>query len=119
MMVRILVPIVAVLATGCCRCSELMQPEEQDAAIAEYRKLFNGTWKGEGVTLAIDENGQVHYEKKTGASSKSIDLPIKSFEKHEFEVGFLGMNTTFSIVNGRPAMTVRLVVGSRLRSPTS
>jgi hypothetical protein len=76
---------------------EAAAEKEMAAEIEEYKKDFYGTWKGDGITLSIDPGGAVHYEKKTGATSKTLDLPLKRFTRKEFEIGAFGINSTFKI----------------------
>lgn len=68
------------------------------AKLLEYRKLFVGTWKGQGMHLAISPGGSVHYERgQGGAMSRKVTAPITEFQRNHFKVGFMGITTTFRI----------------------
>jgi len=66
-----------------------------------------GTWKGEGVVLAIDRTGHLRYESSQGGASKKLDVPIASIGETSFQAGVFGLNTTFQL-DGPP----RLVDGA-------
>jgi hypothetical protein len=58
---------------------------------------YKGVWRGGGVTLQIGPGAQVQYSKMKGGSSKSVNAPIARFTEKSFEVGALGITTTFRI----------------------
>lgn len=71
--------------------------KEQQAKLGDYRKLFNGQWRGEGMQLNIAPSGKVGYKRKKGSSSRSVTAKITKFGRDKFKVGVLGINTTFTI----------------------
>lgn len=85
---------------------------EHQARMDKIRPTLNGHWTGPGVTLTIDPGGQVSYERKSGISTTSVDLPLSSFGDDFFEVGLFGMTTRFEVqqlphqVDGEWRMTV-------------
>ena len=62
---------------------------------------YEGTWRSEHMILVITRQGQVSYERKEGATTTSINGPIKEFTKAGFTVGF-GFLTSEFIVNEKP-----------------
>ena len=58
---------------------------------------IKGVWQGPGMDLTIDNHGQVAYKRTKGSGSKSINAPVTEFNGDSFEVGALGITTTFKI----------------------
>ena len=76
------------------------------------RAAYVGEWEGTGMTLEIDQGGQVYYKRVESGSSRSIDMPLVRFEGANFVVGFGPFTTTFVVSipphesNGAWLMTV-------------
>ena len=70
---------------------------DAQAARGALLALLAGDWQGPGIDLAIDKGGSVHYVAREGVSKKQLDLPIQKITSKSFEVGALGINTTFKI----------------------
>ena len=76
------------------------------------RADYVGEWEGKGMTLEIDQGGQVYCKRVEGGSSRSIDMPLVRFEGTDFVVGFGPFTTTFVVSvpphesNGAWLMTV-------------
>jgi len=49
------------------------------------------------MKLRISPAGMVNYERKTGAGNRTINAFLSEFQRHQFKVGFMGINTTFRI----------------------
>jgi hypothetical protein len=67
------------------------------AAGEALRPALVGSWAGSGVTLVIEPGGMVHYAKHAGGVDTSVDAPIQGVTATSFEVGFLGITTTFAV----------------------
>jgi hypothetical protein len=79
---------------------DVIEKEGLAVAMAEaqaVRANFNGTWVGDRMTMTIEPGGQVHYESTRSGMNKSIDAPLQNFTKQSFDVGILGITTTFKI----------------------
>jgi hypothetical protein len=63
------------------------------------RAAYVGEWHGAGMTLEIDQGGQVYYQRVGHGSSRSIDLPLVRFEGADFVVGIGPFTTTFVVSN--------------------
>lgn len=76
------------------------------------KAAYVGAWEGSGMTLEIDQGGQVYYRRVGNGSSRSIDMPLVRFEGANFVVGFGPFTTTFVVSipphesNGAWRMTV-------------
>jgi len=80
------------LALLLAACGQPLPPER-----AEYA----GHWHGGGMTLVIGTDGQVEYERREGASTRSVSGPIKEFVGDDFLVGIGPLSTRFE-VSSRP-----------------
>jgi hypothetical protein len=49
------------------------------------------------MVLIISQDGKVRYKRQKGASSTSIEAPLRKFEGDSFNVGIGLMNTTFVV----------------------
>jgi hypothetical protein len=61
------------------------------------RVAYVGEWEGTGMTLEIDQGGQVYYKRVGNGSSRSVDMPLVRFEGANFVVGFGPFDTTFVV----------------------
>jgi hypothetical protein len=65
------------------------------------KQNYIGRWQGETVTLNISPNGDVDYKQSiiegSNTRNRSVTGPIKSFDGDSFNVGVLGINTTFNV----------------------
>jgi hypothetical protein len=73
------------------------QAKVLEAKVETYKQDFYGTWIGGDWTLIISPNGNVDWKQEGSGTSKSINAPITRFGQHEFEVGMLGITSTFHI----------------------
>lgn len=95
------------------------EPHHED--LTDYRKTFFGAWKGDGMELTITSSGRVKYKRKKGMINKSFTAKITDFKKSSFEVGFMGISTTFEIdqpphrQGGKWKMTIDGVELTRVR----
>lgn len=71
------------------------------AAGAAMRPNLTGSWSGPGVTLNIDQGGEVHYEKHADGMNTKLDAPLQGVTGTGFEVGIFGITTNF-LVNVPP-----------------
>ena len=58
---------------------------------------YAGDWRAQNMRLVITPDGMVSYERQDGATSKSINAPLKRFEGDNFVVGLGPMTTTFVV----------------------
>lgn len=76
------------------------------------RPLLRGSWRGEGFELDIAPGGNVHYERREGATSRTLDGTLDRVTGESFDVKVLLVSTTFRIdsppreENGAWRMTV-------------
>jgi hypothetical protein len=63
------------------------------------KSSYVGDWRGPGMSLRIDKDGQVEYKRRTGGGNNSIRAPIQRFEGNNFVVGVGMFNTTFVVSN--------------------
>ena len=69
--------------------------------LPKNKESYAGTWVSNNVMLEITKEGKVNYKKEEGGTKTSINAPIQQFVGNNFEVGILGINTTF-VVNQIP-----------------
>ncbi|AFD08206.1 hypothetical protein [Solitalea canadensis] len=60
---------------------------------------YVGRWKSLSMELVITKDGSVQYERIEGGTSKSVSGPLQKFIGNDFEVGALGITTTFKVTN--------------------
>lgn len=76
---------------------------------------------GSPIELTITPDGSVDYKRLEGGIKRSVTAPIRAFRRDGFEVGALGLNTTFRIdrppheENGVWKMTIDGVELTRVR----
>lgn len=62
---------------------------------------YIGFWQGPTIRLSISPNGEVDYKQTivegTNTRNRSVTGPVSSFGGNSFNVGVLGMNTTFNV----------------------
>ena len=58
---------------------------------------YVGEWEGPGIYLQITADGRVKYKRIQKGMTKSLEAPIRRFEKDDFVVGIPGMSTTFMV----------------------
>jgi len=62
---------------------------------------YVGLWQGPTVRLSVSSNGEVDYKQTiiegSNTRNRSVTGRISSFSGNSFNVGVLGMNTTFNI----------------------
>lgn len=73
-------------------CAADIPPDKQD---------YIGQWRNGTMSLSIDADGSVEYERREDRSTTRISAPIKAFEGDNLVVGIGPVNTTF-VVNRRP-----------------
>ena len=66
-------------------------------AVPKEKSEYVGEWRATGALLVITADGRVHYERRKGGASTSLDLPLKGFTGNDFEVGVGPMSTTFIV----------------------
>jgi hypothetical protein len=66
-------------------------------AVPPDKRDFIGKWEGPGVTLVLTADGGVHYVNVGGVGKKEINAPLQSFSADGFEVGAMGITTTFRV----------------------
>ena len=66
-------------------------------AVPKEKSEYVGEWRATGALLVITADGRVHYERRKGGASTSLDLPLKGFTGNDFEVGIGPMTTTFVV----------------------
>lgn len=65
--------------------------------VPDDKRDYVGAWQGPAITLVITADGRVEYERVTGAMSRKISGPIKTFQGPDFVVGVLFVTTTFRV----------------------
>lgn len=84
----------------------------QAAQASQLRALLVGIWASPGMLLSVSPQGMVEYRRSTGGTTRSVSAPIASVGPASFDVGVMGVNTTFQIqvpphdVGGVSRMTV-------------
>jgi len=81
-----LVLVAALACKGGGKSTSSSGPEEPATAISTTKKDYVGEWSAPGVKLNISPSGSVEYEKKSGASSKTVNGSIKSFHGDNIDV---------------------------------
>ncbi|WP_440224773.1 hypothetical protein ACQQ2N_05950 [Dokdonella sp. MW10] len=100
----------AILALAAC--AQPVPPE---------KLAYVGEWRGEGMQLAIRQEGRVVYRRERNGGRTSIDAPIKAYEGDDFFVGVMNVETRFVVnvpprqVDGAWTMTVDGVVLKKVR----
>ena len=61
------------------------------------KAAYAGDWRAQNMRIVITAEGLVSYERREGATSKSINAPLKRFEGDNFVVGVGPMTTTFVV----------------------
>ena len=61
------------------------------------KREYAGRWAGAGVTLYVDPDGSISYERVTGSTTVTINAPIVEFQGDDFVVGLWSMTTTFAV----------------------
>ena len=61
------------------------------------KQAYVGEWHSDSVSLLITQEGRVVYKRVKGATSTSIDAPIKAFEGDNLVVGVGPLKTTFVV----------------------
>ena len=61
------------------------------------KAAYAGDWRAQNMRIVITPEGHVSYERRDGATSKSINAPLKRFEGDNFVVGLGPMTTTFVV----------------------
>ena len=82
------VPLLALLSMLVGGCGIAVPTDKQD---------YVGAWQGPGMILVITPGGRVEYQRVNGGVTKSLSVPLKSFECDDFVVGALGITTTFRV----------------------
>ena len=65
--------------------------------LPEDRKGYAGEWSSHTVNLRIGTDGMVNYVHQEGGTKTTINAYIQKFDGNNFEVGALGINTTFVV----------------------
>jgi len=72
--------------------------EPVKGSIPDSKKEYEGSWVGPGVSLRIEHDGTLHYERKTGGKSTSLNgIKIDRFEKDNFVVDLFFTTTVFEV----------------------
>jgi hypothetical protein len=66
-------------------------------AVPQEKSAYVGEWKAMSAYLVITQEGSVHYERRKGGASTSLDMPLKGFTGNDFEVGVGPFSTTFTV----------------------
>ncbi len=66
-------------------------------SIPEDKQLYIGHWNNAEVSLRIDSNGTVAYERSSSIGHTTINGPIQEFRGDDFVVGLPLLNTTFEV----------------------
>jgi hypothetical protein len=69
------------------------QKTGRDAAIA----AIAGHWKGNGMDITVGRDGAVEYKREKDGTTKSFGGKIQKIDDGSFNVGALGIETTFKI----------------------
>lgn len=86
----------AVALSIACEAEDVVR-HLKGAPVPDSHTDYVGEWQGEGVTLRIEADGMVRYERKRGSGSTSIEAPIQRFEGDDFVVGLGPLTTTFRV----------------------
>lgn len=65
--------------------------------VPKEKSAYVGEWRATNAVLVITADGSVHYERRRGGASTSLDLPLKGFTGNDFEAGLGPMSTTFVV----------------------
>jgi len=65
--------------------------------VPEDKKTYVGEWRSPSTYLLITPDGRVEYKRVRGATSKSINAPLKTFLGQDFVVGVGPLSTTFKV----------------------
>lgn len=84
--VRVAVAVLLALSLGAC--GHPVPPE---------KAAYVGEWQGTGMELSIEPDGSVYYKRVQAGTSRSLDLPLKEFQGHNFVVGVGPLTTTFEV----------------------
>ena len=84
--IKTIVPLL--LALSLFGCGKPIPPE---------KSAYVGVWQGNSMYLRITKNGSVRYKRVRGATTTSVNGPIKDFDGNNFEVGVGPMSTTFIV----------------------
>ena len=66
-------------------------------AVPQEKSAYVGEWRATGAYLVITQDGSVHYERRRGGASSSLDMPLKGFTGDNFDVGVGPFSTTFIV----------------------
>ncbi|MEX2154973.1 MAG: hypothetical protein WD825_16640 [Gemmatimonadaceae bacterium] len=83
-----------VVAGSCCLallCAACGKPVPED------KQAYVGEWQSPSTFLLITQDGQVEYKRRQGATTKSINAPLKAFQGPDFVVGIGPVSTTFKV----------------------
>ncbi len=89
--------------------------------VPREKRDYVGEWRGDGMQLAILQEGRVVYRRQRNGGRTSIDAPIKAYEGDDFIVGVMNVETRFVVnvpprqVDGAWTMTVDGVVLKKVR----
>ena len=61
------------------------------------RMSYVGEWQEKTMYLLITQDGSVRYKRLKGGVTRSIEMPLKGFDGHDFEAGIGPMTTTFVV----------------------
>ncbi len=81
--------LIAVLMIAGC-----VKPLPQD------KQHYEGLWQAEGMSISIQVDGTLEYERVEGSSSRSINAPIDHFDGDDFVVSILFIETIFKVSHG-------------------
>ncbi|MBI5160236.1 MAG: hypothetical protein HY996_02280 [Micrococcales bacterium] len=69
----------------------------QTAQAAQLRAQLVGIWASPEMLLSVSPQGMVEYRRSTGGTNRSVTAPIASVGPAAFDVGVMGMTTTFQV----------------------
>ncbi len=61
------------------------------------RMSYVGEWQEKTMYLLITQDGSIRYKRLKGGVTRSIEMPLKGFDGHDFEAGVGPMATTFVV----------------------
>lgn len=61
------------------------------------KQAYAGDWRGDNMTLRIQPDGLISYERIEGNTTTKINAPIQSFDGDHFSVGYGPITTTFEV----------------------
>jgi len=82
-------------------CFALLLLTSCGSPLPDNKKDYAGEWRSTTVYLYIGSDGSVNYVHQDAGVKTTINAPIQKFDGDNFEVGALGINTTF-VVSAKP-----------------